>query len=284
MRPGQPTTSRSAPDLGMVSWRAPVIGTGLLTLAAQAGLAAVQVDFGGHDRGPWLDAPGNLARLRRQASDTGVRLSAVAGNLLNDVGLTAPEGTTAAMQVRALIDRMLDAAAALGCPLVFLPSFRRSAIDGPLAFDRTSEVLAWASSEASLRGLVLGNENTLGPARASELVTRVDAANFKLVLDVHNLPRAGVDPVEVVTALTTHLADQVHLKNGVGEDTTVPLSQGDFDIVQTLDELARQAVAVNLFVLENDYRDGDLRRLNSDIAWARRQAQRSPKPSIGARV
>jgi sugar phosphate isomerase/epimerase len=255
-----------------------------VALAARAGLTGVQLDFGGPGRAERLDTPGLVPALRRRASDSGVQLLAVAGNLLNDIGLTAPAGTAEAARVRDLIERMLDTAAGLGCPLVFVPSFRRSAIDGPQALRRTAEVLAWAAREAEPRGLTFANENTLPPSQALTLVERVGVAGFRLVLDVYNLPRAGVDAPGVVGELAAHLADQVHLKDGADGDTTVPLGRGDGGIGTTLDALARSAAPVRFLVLENDYRDGDLERLGADVAWARERARTTVGNEEGNRV
>lgn len=271
----------AAPGIALVSWRAPATEAALFTLAAEVGLTGVQLDFGGPDRAAWLDAPGSVLRLRRHASDNGVELLAVAGNLLNDIGLTAPAGTATATKVRSLIERMLDTAAALGCPLVFVPSFRRSTIDGPETLRRTAEVLAWASREADVRGLTLANENTLRPLEALTLIEWVNAANFRLILDVYNLYRAGVDAVEIVASLTAHLADQVHLKNGVDGNTSVPLTCGDSNIDPVLNKLSQRAVPLRSLVLENDYRDGNMGRLRADIDWARKRAERLRTSRVG---
>lgn len=245
-------------------------GARLLDLAEVCGIAGVQLDFGGPGRGPWLDDGNGLTELRRGASDRGVELLAIAGNVLNDVGLTAPAGTAEAARVRSLVDRMLDAAAASGCPLVFLPSFRRSVIDGPGSFERTVEVLTWASDQASARTLLLANENTLGPAGVQSLVEQVDRHNFRLILDTYNLPLAGVEPTGVVAAAAGHLADQVHVKDGRAGDTTVAVGAGDGAVGSTLDAMVTSGQDVRFLVLENDYRDGDTDRLSADVAWAER--------------
>ncbi|THV42241.1 sugar phosphate isomerase/epimerase family protein [Glycomyces buryatensis] len=268
----------TAPSIGLVSWRSPAVGTAFLDLASRTGVAGVQLDFGGPGRAPWLDQPRHLELLRRRSVETGIALLAVAGNALNDIGLAAPVRSAAAAEVERLVVRMLDAAAALGCPLVFLPSFRRSAIEDSEALHRTAQVLSWAAAEASARRLLLANENTLGPGRALELVERVAAPNFRLVLDNYNLASAGVDPAGIIADLAPYLADQVHLKDGPAGVNTAPLGSGDGHLESTMDALARERLDVRFLLLENDYRDGDDARLSADIAWARNQAERLRQP------
>lgn len=230
----------------------------------------MQVDFGGPGRGPWLDEPGRIEALGAESRFTGVRLLAVAGNHLNDLGLT-----TAGTRVHLILTRLLDAARALGVPLVFVPSFKRSAIDSPDAFDRTAEVLRWAASEAEARGLLLASENVLPGERARELAERVASPAFRLVLDTFNPVAAGLAAGPFVDAVGDLLADQVHIKDGPPDVGATPLlGTGTGQLDDTLGALHRNGVPVAALVLENDYRDGDRTRLRADLEWVRRRARR----------
>jgi sugar phosphate isomerase/epimerase len=254
--------------VGLTEWRLSASGPDALRLARTVGADGVQFDFGGPGRGEWIDAPGRIEALRAEAESTGVRLLAVAGNHLNDVGLMSREA-------RPVLERLLDAAGALAVPLVFVPSFRRSAIDGPEAFDRTAEVLRWAAAEAEARGFVLASENVLTGEQARELAERVGSPAFRLVLDTFNPVAAGLSCAVLVAELGDLLADQVHLKDGppaVG--ATPPLGTGAGRLDATLGALAAHRVPVHALVLENDYRDGDRERLAADLRWARRRAGR----------
>lgn len=258
--------------VGLAEWRLAESGVAALSLAAAVGADGVQFDFGGPGRGEWLDAPGRIDALADAARATGVRPLAVAGNHLNDVGLCSAEPAL----VRRVLERLLDAAHALGVPLVFVPSFRRSAIDGPVAFARTVEVLRWAARQAEVRGLVLASENVLPANQARALAERVGSPAFRLVLDTFNPVAAGLEPNLLVAEIGDLLADQVHLKDGPPDvGATPPLGTGAGRLDDTLDALRRHRVPVSAFVLENDYRDGNSARLAIDLAWARRGARRS---------
>ena len=268
--------------VGLAEWRLPVSGVEAVRLAASVGAEGVQLDFGGHGRGELIDAPGRADAVRSAAEACDVRLSALAGNHFNDIGLTSgPE------IVRPLLERLLDAAVALGVPLAFVPSFRRSAIDGPATFARTAETLRWAAAEADARGLVLANENVLTGEQARRLAREVDSPAFRLVLDTFNPVAAGLRVDALVASLGDLLADQVHLKDGPPDTGKSPLlGAGDARLEATMDALGEYRVAVHAFVLENDYRDGDRARLVADLAWARRRARyltRCSAPTEAAR-
>jgi len=253
--------------LGLTEWRLAEAGPDAVRRTAESGADGLQLDFGGPGRGEWLDAPGRVQAVRAAAGASGVRLFAVAGNHLNDLGLTTAEA-------RPFIERLLDSAHALEVPLVFLPSFRRSAIDGPAAFALTAQVLAWAAAEAEARGLQLASENVLAPHFACELAERVDSPVFRLVLDTFNPLRAGLRPEALVAEAGHLLADQVHLKDGPPDVGDMPaLGEGAGKLEDTLEALREHAVPVRALVLENDYRDGDPRSLAADLAWARRRAR-----------
>ncbi len=249
----------------LAGWRLPGPAAEALRLAREVGADGVQLDLGGPGRGEWLDAPGRPADLRAWAESTGVRLFAVAGNHLNDVGLTTPAA-------RPVLERLVETARSLAAPLAFVPSFRRSAIDGPDALRRTAEVLRWAAGEAEARGLVLASENVLPAPLARELVERVGSPAFRLVLDTFNPVAAGLACDALATELGDVLADQVHLKDGppaVGAGP--PLGAGSGRVAETVRVLLERRIPVRVWVLENDYRDGDRARLLADLDWVRRR-------------
>ncbi len=263
--------------IGLTEWRLPVAGVDAVRLAARMGADGVQLDLGGPGRGEWVDAPGRIDALRAEARARGVVLLALAGNHFNDIGLTSEPRI-----VRPLLERMLDAAVALGMPLVFVPSFGRSAIDGPTAFARTAEALRRAAEEAEGRGLVLANENVLTGELARALTDEVGSPAFRLVLDTFNPVAAGLRVDALVASLGDLLADQVHLKDGPPSLGAFPLlGAGEGRLGDTVDALREHRVPVRAYVLENDYRDGDASRLATDLAWARRRARNFTSTEAG---
>ncbi|MBT2441086.1 sugar phosphate isomerase/epimerase [Streptomyces sp. ISL-36] len=269
----------SLPLTGLVDWRLPVRGEAAVDLAFQYRVDGLQFDLGGPGRGPWLDKPGTVGgtvgRLRRTAASAGVTPLGVAANVLNDIGLTAEPGTLAAARVRSVLRRLLDVGREVGVPLVFVPSFRRSAIDSESALLRTADVLRWAASQAQARGLLLANENVLPAHRALRLVEEVGSPAFRLLLDSYNPVDVGIDVPDLVEATGPFLADQIHLKDGrAGTAFTPLLGDGDGHVDETVDAVARHLPGVRAVVLENDHRDGDGSRLCADLERARALARR----------
>lgn len=249
----------SPPLVGIVDWRMPERGPAAVELAGRLGADGVQLDLGGPGRGEWLDGPGRIGRVREASRASGVAVLGVAVNVMNDIGLMSGD-----VAVRSTLLRALGAARELGAPLVFVPSFRRSAIDGPVALQRSAEVLRWAAAEAAERGLLLASENVLDTAQARELTEAVGSDSFRLLLDTYNPVAAGVDPVRLVSAVPELLADQIHVKDGPGGDPA-----------RVLAAAARAGAEIRALVLENDHRDGDTARIRAGLARMRRYAARS---------
>ncbi|WP_320784537.1 sugar phosphate isomerase/epimerase family protein [Streptomyces sp. CRN 30] len=278
-----PTDPVSPAAVGLAAWRLPVEGAeAAVRYAARLGADGVQLDLGGPRRGPRADFRGTAEAARQASAETGVVLLAMTANTLNDIGLTAPRHTADGTRVRTTLVRLLDAAGAYGVPLIFVPSFRRSAIETPQDLRDTARVLAWAATEAAARGLVLASENALTARDAAALVEAVANPGFRLLLDPLNLALAGRDPVRWAAELGPHLADQLHLKDGRPDTAaSLALGTGEARLDDVLAAVAAHGPAPRALVLENDHRDGDTARALRDLAWARSRSG-APAPGPGA--
>ncbi|MFD6533717.1 sugar phosphate isomerase/epimerase family protein [Streptomyces sp. NPDC060184] len=256
---------------GVVDWRLPVRGVEAVDLAFRHRVDGIQFDLGGPGRGPRLDAPGRLARVRTAARSAGVVPLGVTANLLNDIGVTAAPGTLEAARVRTVLARLVDAGGELGAPLVFVPSFRRSAIRDEADLLRTAEVLGPAAERARAAGLLLASENVLPAHLALRLADAVGQEGFRLLLDTYNPVAEGLDVPELVARTAPLLDGRIHLKDGLAGSTTATplLGDGDGNLVATVDAVARHLPRVTALVLENDHRDGDSARLRADLDRAR---------------
>jgi L-ribulose-5-phosphate 3-epimerase len=264
----------NAPRLGLVDWRLPVSGPDAVLLAARLGADGIQLDLGGPGRTPWLDEADRLRALQSVLVETGVRPLAISVNVLNDIGLTAKEGTAAARQIKLLLNRAFDVAVELGSRLVLVPSFRCSAIDTPLALASTARRLRWACAEAQKRDLLVATENVLAPIQLQQLMTRVGSPNLRVMLDTGNPLSVGLDPLSVLQAAGSMLADQIHIKNPDGD---TPLSVEDPAILKTIEALRWTGFTIDALVLENDYRNGELDRISADLGWLRLQTGARPR-------
>ncbi|MDI6098925.1 sugar phosphate isomerase/epimerase family protein [Actinoplanes sp. NEAU-A12] len=266
-------------QVGLAEWRLAPSGVAAFRLAAEVGADGLQLDFGGPGRGVLVDGPGRVEQLRAASAATGVGVLALAGNLLNDIGLTAEPAV-----VRPVLTRLVDAAGALGAPLLIVPSFRRSAITDQAGFERTVAALRWTAARAQDRGILLASENVLPADRARRLVDQVGSPAFRLLLDTFNPVAHGLSPAVLAAELGPCLADQVHLKDGPPDVGPSPLlGAGQGGLRDTLAALGDGPARVRALVLENDYRDNDGVRLRADLAWARQAALRWSRVPAGSR-
>ena len=259
-------------SIGLADWRLPVSGRDAIYLAAEIGVEGIQLDLGGPGRAPWLDNSQTLKAIRQAFTETRVQPLAVSANVLNDIGLCAKADTFASQKVRNIITRAIDTAEVLGAGLVFFPSFRRSEITNQAELVRTAEVLNWACSQAQLRGLLLATENVLDPDNLLKLIRMVNSAHFRVVLDTGNPLKAGQSPLGVVKVAARLIAPQIHIK-AMAE--CAPLTCSDQIILDVINSLNNEGCHVNALVLENDYRDGVISRIKSDVSWLRSNALKS---------
>jgi 2-epi-5-epi-valiolone 7-phosphate 2-epimerase len=252
--------------IGVTAWTVDGRGPETIASAAALGFTAIHLDSGHPGTDLCLEDPAVRDAYRQAASDTGVRITAIAGGGLNDLGLTSPVGSPAAEGAWRSIRIAIDSAVDLGVPLVFLPSFRNGEIKTAAGLHRTAEVLAAACDYAAGR-VTVATENTLDVAGHLELVRAADRPELRVLFDTQNPALWGHRPAAMVAPLWPLLADQVHVKDGAGGrfgDTL--LGEGEAGFLETAEELRAHGFCGTL-ISENEYA-GD-RRVNAarDLAF-----------------
>jgi hypothetical protein len=231
--------------------------------AVRHGVRRLQVDAGGAHRGPRLDRPEEIARLRAARSQTGITLTGLTLNHANDLGLTCARDTEQGRAVTRLIGLGVRLAVELDIPTVNLPSFRRSTITTATDLRRTADRLREAAEEASDHGVIVGTENVLAPRELDDLLRRVDHPALRVVADTGNLLEAGLDVGDVLGTAADRVAAEVHLKHPAGAaDLKLLWSVVERDVLPTIHPDA--------FLLENDYVEAPA-RLADDLRWLRGQ-------------
>jgi L-ribulose-5-phosphate 3-epimerase len=253
--------------LALVDWRLPVYGADAVRLCAEYKIHALQLDFGGPGRAPNLNGYGRQDAILEACDLHNVRIIAIAGNQLNDIGLGSQFNRRDRQMVENLIVSILDVAHYLAAPLVFFPSFHKGLIRDEASLARTADVLRWTCKEASDRNIIVGNENDLSINLAKKLFAEVNAENFRFIFDCYNLIKAGYSPIELLSKMSNCFARQVHIKDGShNKDGYTALGQGDGQLPIMLHTLMQENW-VEYYVLENDYRYCDLTRLSEDLNW-----------------
>jgi sugar phosphate isomerase/epimerase len=251
--------------IGVVQWCLDRAGADALHRASELGFAAVHVDAGGRGGAPVLAGP-EAQRYRRAAEEAGLSVTAVAANLLNDLGLHRPAGSVAARQAWDAVRWAVEAAAGLGAGLVMLPSFRESLIRTERDLLRTAEVLRDACAYAAADGTLVATENSLGAEGNLRLLEAARHPNLRVLVDSLNPVLHGHAVPELVRAVRPHLCDQFHAKDGSGATTMgdARLGTGWAGLAATARAL-REVGFHGDVVLENDYRRDARHRVARDV-------------------
>lgn len=239
--------------IGVTQWSLDGRGPETVRRAARLGFEAMHISSGELDGSFRLDDGAVRDAYLDAARDTGVTIDAVAGGDLNDVGMTSPAGSRDADRCRTTIHIAIDAAAEVGAPLVFLPSFRAGEIHDVSDLRRTAEVLAAACDYAEGRPVTIATENTLGVEGNLDLLRIADRPALRVLLDTQNPSLWGHTVVAMIEPLWSHLADQVHVKDGRdGQMGNTNLGDGDSDFMATAKALRRHGFR-GVLISENDY-------------------------------
>jgi L-ribulose-5-phosphate 3-epimerase len=250
---------RDGMRVGVTAWTVDGRGPEALATAADLGFTAIHLDSGMPGADGCLEDPAVRAAYGTASRDTGVVITAIAAGGLNDLGLTSPAGTPAADRAWDSVCIARDAAAELGVPLVFLPSFRTGEIRDDAGLRRTAEVLAAACDRAAGR-VAVATENTLDAAGHLRLLEAAGRRALTILFDPQNPAQWGHVPAAMVAPLWPHLVDQVHVKDGAGGrfgDTI--LGEGEAGFLDSARELHGRGFRGTL-ISENAY--GGDRRAN----------------------
>lgn len=211
------------------------------TLAAEAGAEGVE----------WIFYPGDVARLsdaahltelRRRADQAGVAIPSfcLSANCHTDGLIRSSAETRAAMET---VRTALDAAHALGAPVVLLPFFAKAAIETEeeLAFacDRLSEL----EEQADELGVVLGIESMLAINQKQFLIDHTGGGvAVKHYCDVGNVTARKLDPAIEIRDLGAGRICGVHFKDvrvreGQPPDSEVRLGEGQVPFAAVVSSL-----------------------------------------------
>jgi sugar phosphate isomerase/epimerase len=179
-----------------------------------------------------------VARLRRELGDSGVRVSAI-GSPIGKIGIDAP--------VEPELERLRRVAAIageLGTTLIrvfsfFIPQGRDPSRYRTTVIDRMAALAAVAAEH----GLVLAHENEKEiygdrPERCADIIATVGSPALRATFDAANFVQCGVRPHSDAYNLLRPYLVYVQIKDALtttGE--VVPAGQGDGQVRETLAEL-----------------------------------------------
>jgi sugar phosphate isomerase/epimerase len=179
-----------------------------------------------------------VARLRRELDDAGVRVSAI-GSPIGKIGIGAPFEPELDR-----LRRIADIAAELGTTLVRVFSFFIPPGQDPRVYrTRVIDRMAALAALAAERGLVLAHENEKEiygdrPERCADIIVSVGSPALRATFDAANFVQCGVRPhSDAYELLRPHLV-YVQVKDALAATgEVVPAGQGDGQVRETLGAL-----------------------------------------------
>lgn len=239
--------------IGIASWCLPASGSDTLYQAAMLGLQIIHIDAGGYRGHPDMQNERVRQAYREASERTGIEITGIGINILNDYGLHSAAGTSNAQKCWSAIERALEAANALRVPLLFLPSFRQSEIRTEQELQRTAQVLRKACLQAAQANIIVATENSLGIEGNRQLIRFVNHPQLRILLDTFNPVRWGHNVGAMVVQLYPFLCQQIHLKDGWCQPLrSASLTLGEANVIATLQALKARNFQGD-FLLENTY-------------------------------
>jgi sugar phosphate isomerase/epimerase len=179
-----------------------------------------------------------IARLRRELDDSGVRVSAI-GSPIGKIGIDAPLEPEMER-----LRRVGDIASELGTTLVRVFSFFIPRAQDPQLYrTRVIDRMAALAGLAAERGLVLAHENEKEiygdvPERCADVIASVGSPSLRATFDAANFVQCGVRPHSDAYELLRPYLVYVQMKDALAATgEVVPAGQGDGEVRETLAEL-----------------------------------------------
>ena len=274
-------------QIGACAWGFPMQGPYAVKAAAELGLDGLELDFGAYEDSYPLSVPTVQRAYLELAQEHHMEFPSMTIDSLNRYGLTRPLHSRRGQIAWDGIRRGLDAAAAMGIPVIQLPSFNDGAICDETDFRNTCEKIKMACALAEPLGITIASENTLSAKDTLRMVREVGYENFKIMFDTQNYLLAdGRHSAALLREIHPHVV-QVHLKDGYnGKLSGSILGTGESGFFRTA-EVIRETGCTKWLLLENYYQAhpiSDLARdpfdlVKKDLAIVRQVFQIQPGDS-----
>lgn len=250
--------------LGVCEWGFPMPGPYAVKTAAEYGFSGIELDFGPYEKSYPLSIPAVQRAYLDMAEDYGMEFPSMTIDSLNWYGLCRPLSSRNGMIAFDGIRRGIDAAAAMGIPVIQLPSFNDGAIQSEEDFRNTCEKIKMACEIARPLDITIASENVLSARDTLRMVREVGYDNFKIMFDTQNYFLAdGRDTAALLREIHPHVI-QVHLKDGYnGKLSGSVLGTGESGFFRTA-AVIRETACTEWLLLENYYHTQPISSLAGD--------------------
>ncbi|MBR5869097.1 MAG: sugar phosphate isomerase/epimerase [Clostridia bacterium] len=257
-------------NIAICQWCAPSAGSDVCRFAAEAGVNGVELDIGPLDQGMPMTDPAVQAQYLREAETHGIRFPSLALNVFGEYTMLTPWSDPRSEVTRNILKSGVMTAAAMGIPLLQVPSFGGNTIKNREDMIITAEYLRYTARLAQKFRITIGAENTLNAEENRILLDMVGEPNCKVYFDNENMVFfRQQDPVDMIRTLGKDLCE-LHLKDGT-EDTLScrPLGEGNARAAECAEALLEIGYK-GWLVLENDYTgENSVESVKRDVAFLR---------------
>lgn len=202
--------------LGTCMWGMPDKGLEGVRKAAELGFSGIAMDIS------LFDMPDDGARKEKMAAflvagkETGIVYPSLSVEVLNEAGLTSPEGTEKADFVMDVCRRGIQIAYELGTEVLQLPSFNDGAIRSEEELIRTCEMIRRLCLDAAEKNVLIASENDLNLEDSLRMIETVGQDNFRILFDTQNYFLNGVENTPELFRAIAPYVTQIHVKDGTG--------------------------------------------------------------------
>ena len=242
-------------------------GSGIFApkFVAESGLDGMSIEFGNYDKGfPLSNRSVQKAYLEAQ-QQYGIEYSNIGMSGFDFIPFFAHPGHRMYTVIREALRSAVDAAAFMGIPLVFIPTFGVSEIITEDQFRYAVSAFQFACDYAQKKNIDIAAENTMDIGRQLRLVEEIKRDNFGLFYDSDNLFHdKGYDQVEMLEAMYPYMVPQLHVKDGTnGILAGSLLGNGESGFYEVMEALRRHEYS-GWIIIENLYEHHALRGQHED--------------------
>jgi len=252
--------------IGIAQWCLDCYGVEAVYKAYELGFSAIQIDAGGSNGAPFLNNSVVQKAYTKAIQSTGIEISAIGINILNDYDIKSVEGSEEDKKRWNIIKSTINSASKMNIDLIFFPSFNKNEIQCEQDFITTSKILRKACEYANTFGINIATENTLGIAENLKLLKIVNNPDFHILIDTLNPVLWGHNTAELIKSLWPYMCNQVHAKDGK-EDVmgNACLGTGKANFLETMTVLKYMGFSGTI-ILENEYNKETDIHMDRDIS------------------
>lgn len=254
---------------GVCQWILDRKGVDAVHRAGELGFRAIQLGIPDVETVTQLQQPESQTAYKNAAVEAGVVIVGIGIQALAQSGLQSDPQSENGQTVWQVLTGVIDAALAMGIPLVYCPSLGDGEIKTEADLSATAAVLRRACDYIGERPLTLATENSLDVAGNRKLIEQVGHPRFKVLVDAYNPVVYGHHAVDLIRGLPDHLCNQFHAKDGLDKQRGVArLGEGDGGFAESVAAL-KEIDFRGYIICENNYDADAEARTALDLATLR---------------